>query len=173
VAYCDNETLIEHISEIEIIQLTDDEKTAQGETTVTAAVAANAEIQDRIDRAITNADAIINAFCRKHYAPPIRLDSGSASTVANTPPVLVMISALLAIVKLYTRRHGEFTNFPETVKEMLKTAMDLLKGINKGEIDLGVTPDPGESEVAVATVQDTDQETADERYFTRVNLEDF
>lgn len=165
--YTDNDTLIEHIAETEIIELCDDEKTALGATTVAAAVILNTEIQDRINRAISNADAKINAFLRRQFAIPIRIDTGLASTAANTPDLVRMMSALLTICFLYQRRRGDFTELPQIVKDSKESVKDMLSMINKGTIDIGTDPLPAKSSLVVSDAYGED------RLFTCDTLEGF
>lgn len=164
--YTDDATLIDHISELEIIALTDDEKLATGDTTVAAAVISNTDIRTRIDRAITNADITVDAWVRKQLNTPVVVTAG-ASTPANTPDTIRMISARLTIVNLYLRRAGEFTELPESVSAMKKGSLEMLKAINHGDIDVGLSPPPAKSSLVIAESKNEDQ------LFTNTTLEDF
>lgn len=167
MAYVDNTILGEHISEREIIQLCDEERLAVDDTTLAAAVVSNTAIQDRIDRAITNASTIVDSWVRKQFEVPVKIDSNGANDPANTPLTIQMLVSQLTLANLFKRRMGEFTELPATVKDTKAGAMEMLKAINRGEIDLGLTPAPAKSEYVIAT------HAGEERAFTEETLEDF
>jgi len=169
MSYVDDTTLIEHIAERDIIQLCDDEKSAINELTLAGAIVANSKIRQRIDNAVLNAESQINALSRKHWEVPIRIDAGDPSEPSNTPPLIVLLCAQLTIVKLFQRRAGDFTDIPDSIKDIRKEAADMLKMINHGDVDLGINPAVQRSPMVVATAV----ASTEERLFTQETLKDF
>ena len=96
-----------------IIQLTDDEDI-------------NAINQERVDAAIYQADAEIDADCGNRYSVPF----------TTVPPIIQKHSVDIAIYNLYSRRVEEI---PKTRADRYKNAKESLEGIASGKISLGVT----------------------------------
>jgi hypothetical protein len=167
VPYIDDDTLADHISENDIVELCDDERAAINESTIAGAIAVNPAIRTRIDNAISNAESKINAMARMHWETPIRIDASQSSTPENTPSLVGLLAAQLTIVKLFQRRPGSMIDLPDGVKDLRKEADDLLKLINHGNIDLGINPAPQTSPLVVATADGSP------RVFTEESLKDF
>jgi phage gp36-like protein len=110
-----------------LVELTDDEQAG------TAHAA-------RIARAIDDADAMINGSVRSHYAVPL----------SPVPPLIRKLSVDLALWELHCRRGPHF-DVPEWAKDQHKWALEQLKAIREGHLDLGVEPPPAPSEAVVAT----------------------
>jgi phage gp36-like protein len=156
MAYSTNSDLTARIPDRVIVQLCDDEKlTADGDT-LAAAIVKNAAIQTRITAAIADADCAVDMYIRKRFSVP----------VATVPASLAKLSADLAIFGLHNRRQSEF-EVPGSVMANRKAAMDALKAVASGEIDLGVEPQPAASTAVVAATDGED------RIFTAETLEDF
>lgn len=171
--YCDFEDIAGRITVRTIVELTDDEKLALGldftkapAPLIVDAVAANSEIDTRVSQAIADADTTVNTYVRKQAQTPVRINTGSASTPANTPQTIRQISIQLSIFNLYARRRGEF-ELPEFVVMGRKESIHQLEGINRGNIDIGDQPQPADSDVVLSSVGQADA------VFTASKLEDF
>lgn len=127
-----------------LIGLTDDEMTG----------AVNAT---RLLRAISDADGLIDGYLRGRYSVPLQ----------TVPPLVRRLSVVLAIQGLFDRRAHVMGGIPEWVKDRMKIAMDELKALRKGELDLGVEPPPAKSAAIAAEVQ------GPARQFTEETLKDF
>lgn len=156
-----------------IRDLTDDEKKAMGvdlsgtDSVVRAAIlAANADIDPRIDEAIADADTMINTYVRRYHKTPILIDTAVASTPANTPPTIRQAAVQLTIFNLYARRRGEF-EIPESVVMKKQDTVAILKAIGKGELEIGDSP-PAVKSAAVVSATSTPAQA-----FTTTTLEDF
>ena len=110
MAYCTQTDLLEQISEDKLKQLTDDADTGSIDTSV-------------VERAIENADSLIDSYCGVKFAVPF-------STV---PAIIRAISTDIAIYNLYSRGIGA----PETIKERYDEMVDFLKDVAKGRATLG------------------------------------
>ncbi|MDR2018565.1 MAG: DUF1320 domain-containing protein [Syntrophobacterales bacterium] len=126
-----------------LIQLTDDEDTG-------------APVIARIDEAVVQADAEINAYCAGRYIVPF----------ATTPDVIKKCSVDIAIYNLYSRHVEEI---PETRADRYKNAIRLLEAIAKGTISIGAAEElsTNNSDSAVNT------KTNDDRTFTKESLAGF
>lgn len=171
--YTDFADISARITARTVRDLTDDEKKALGvdlsgtDSTVRAAIlAANADIDGRIDEAIADADTMINTYVRRYHQTPILIDTAVASTPANTPPTIRQASVQLAIFNLYARRRGEF-ELPESVVMKKTDTVAILKAIGKGELEIGDSPPPAKSAAVVART------TTATQAFTVTTLEDF
>jgi phage gp36-like protein len=128
-----------------LIQLTDDENTG-------------AVVASRIDEAVAQADAEVNAYCATKFTVPF----------APVPVVIRKLSVDLAIYNLYSRR---VEIVPETRSERYKNAVRTLEGIAKGTVALDVAPmaDPP----ANTDENPKNTRSADDRVFTKTNMEGF
>lgn len=115
--YCTLDDLKARIPEFELVRLTDDENSGAVDTTVT-------------DAAIAEAGVEIDAWIGKRVKLPI---------AAPIPPILVGLAANLAIHILHGRGSAEI---PDAWKDKRKAAIDLLKAYAKGDVTLGVEPEP-------------------------------
>jgi len=126
-----------------LVQLTDDEETGSVN-------------QARIDEAIAQADAEINAYCSPRYEVPF----------SPAPELVRKLSVDIAIYNLYSRRAEEI---PATRSERYKNAIRQLEGIAKGIVSLGVDP----ATEAAATQGGPEATTSkDDRVFSRGRASD-
>ena len=107
------------IPELALINLTDDTDTG----------VAN---QDDIAEAIAQADAEIDTYCGARFHTPF----------AAVPDVIRKTSVDIAIYNLYSRRAEKI---PETRVDRYKNAVRILEHISKGEISIGIDPEPAKS----------------------------
>ncbi len=116
MAYSTLSDIKERIPERVIIQLTDDDKIGAVDLA-------------KVDAAIAQADARIDAYCGKRYQVPF----------ATVPAIITEISADLAVYYIYSRKAEKI---PEARAERHKAQIDLLKDIAKGVVTLGAEPVP-------------------------------
>lgn len=100
---------------------------------------------DKVNRAISNADAVIDAHIRSHYSVPL----------SSTPALIRKLSVDLATFNLYSRR-GALFDIPNWIDTRQKDAMKMLASIRDGKIDLGIEPPPAISSAAVAKAEGED-----------------
>lgn len=112
-AYCSLFDLFQHISESDLIAITDDADTGSIN-------------QQVIDRAIHDADAEINAYVAGKYDVPLD----------PVPPIITKISVDLAIYRLSGRRG---LPIPEDRKFRYQECIRMLRDIQKGSATLGGT----------------------------------
>jgi len=156
MAYCTSTDIEARVPTQRMIQLTDDEHLADDRGTLAAAVVLNVAITDRITGAIEDADTVIDSHIRKQYSVPL----------ASTPNTIRKASVDLAVFNLHSRRDGEL-DLPESVRLRYTEAIRILKGINTGDIDIGIEAVPASSAKSVATAVGPD------RVFTTDTLRDF
>lgn len=130
--------ILERLPERVVIQLTDDDATG-------------VVVTDKVDAAITRADKEIDAWCGARYTVPF----------VAIPPVVVELSADMAVYFLYSRTQDEI---PQARIDGYKNAVNLLKAISKGEVSLGVAETPA------ATTGDAPEITSAPRLFNRNSL---
>lgn len=141
MAYSTLTDIKELLPEETLIQLTDDDGLGSVD-------------QTKIDKAIAQADAGINAYCGKLYTIPF-------STV---PEVINKLSVDIAIYHLYSRRDV----MPEIRGERYKDAMRQLSDISRGVISLGVDPAPASTGSGVnINIKSND------RIFSRGTMDEF
>ncbi len=143
MSYSTLDDLKKLIPEEILVQLTDDEETGSVN-------------QVRIDEAIAQADAEINAYCSPRYEVPF----------LPVPDLVRKLSVDIAIYNLYSRRAEEI---PATRSERYKNAIRQLEGIAKGIVSLGVDP----AAEAAATQGGPESTTSkDDRVFSRGRASD-
>lgn len=155
MAYCTIEDLKRLIPEEELAQLADDENLAP--VAIDPRDARCAAIIARLEQAIAQADADIDAYLSGRYAVPL----------SPAPAVARKLSADIAVYNLYSRR---LETIPETRSERYKNAVRMLDGIAKGTISIGAaeTPEPaGDAGGPEAT------RAAADRIFTKTTMEGF
>ena len=116
MAYSTKSDILDQLDEDSLIQLTDDEGTG-------------AVDDDKVDKAISGADAKIDSYCQSRYAIPL----------SPVPATILDISVDIAIYKLYSRRAD---TIPEIRRDNYKDAIRFLEKVAEGKIDLGVQPPP-------------------------------
>lgn len=126
-----------------IIQLTDDEDTGDMNTT-------------RINEAIAQADAEIDAYCGRLYTIPF----------SPVPDLVRKFSVDMAIYHLFSRRIEEM---PEIRKERYQNAIRQLENISKGTMSLGEQPEP--EQPAGGSVMTN--KTYEDRVFTKDTMKGF
>jgi phage gp36-like protein len=111
MAYCTLADLKEQIREEDLIQLTDDE---------------SLEIinEDRINRAIADADAEIDGYCSTRFA---------TLPFSSVPVFIRKCSVDIAIYNLFSRRRGA----PEDRLQRYKDTIKFLSNVANGTISLG------------------------------------
>lgn len=144
MGYCDQTDVTRRIGSTLLIELTDDTGAGTVETTALA-------------ECISDSDGVINGYLRGRYSVPL-------STV---PDLIKRISTYLTIYYLYDRRASAFGGIPPHIAENYKFAIDTLKLINNGTVDLGIEPPPASS---TAQIAQTDGPT---RGFTATTMMDF
>lgn len=143
MGYCTLADIEKAVPEETVVQLTDDEGLGVVD-------------QARVDEAIDQADAEIDAYCAARYKTPF-------STV---PDVVKKLSADIAVYNIYSRK---MEDIPAARSERYKNAVRMLEGISKGTVSLGEDPAPEASTEG----QQTADITGADRTFSRDKLEDF
>lgn len=118
MTYSVQDDLLQQISEEELIQLTDDDRTGLVDSS-------------RVGRAIEDADAEINGYLAKKHTVPI----------ATVPDLVRNMSVTIAIYNLYSRRD----EIPESRMKRYRDMIKLLENISKGVVTLGEVPAPAEN----------------------------
>lgn len=141
MAYCTQDDILYLLNETALIQLTDDDGAG--------------EIDDeKVTRAIADADAAIDAYCQDRYAIPL----------SPVPAKIRQISVDIAAYNLYSRSDLEM---PEIRADRNKEAIRFLEKVAEGKIPLGSdTPSPANTGHAV-NVEHND------RIFTRDKMSGF
>lgn len=116
--------LLSQISEHQLVQLTDDEKTGL-------------VVDARVDEAIGSAEAEVNGYVATRYAVPV---------AAPAPDLIKKLSITITVYLLYRRRQ----RVPDDVRTAYEDAIAMLKDIARGVITLGIDPPPAESTKASA-----------------------
>jgi phage gp36-like protein len=147
VAYSTRTDLEEKTSKQEVVKLAAITGTQQGIGNDT----------DAVNKAIADADGVIDGFIEKQYSLAL------VKATSPVPPLLVQISASLALYNLRQKKPGD----PERFIRFRDDAMALLKKIGAGDMSLGVTSEDvgGESSIQI-THEKTD------RVFTRKKTSD-
>lgn len=141
MAYSTKGDILEQLDEAILIQLTDDDDLGVVN-------------DDRVTRAIADADATIDAYCQGRYSIPLD----------PVPDKMRQVSVDLAIYNLYSRR-GDAA--PETRKDRHKEAIRFLEKVSEGKISLGAsTPSPETTGNSVEIDQS-------DRIFTRDEMSGF
>lgn len=110
MAYCAKADILGQISEYQLIELTDDNKTGAENDTI-------------ITQAIADSDSEIDGWVGKRYTVPL----------SPVPAIVKKLSIDIAIYNLYARRRG----LPEDRKERYSNAITFLKAVSKGDATLG------------------------------------
>jgi len=140
--YCTLEDLKKMMDEATLVQLTDDE----GHGIVN---------QERINEAISQADAEINSYCAVKYTVPF----------AVVTDLVRKLSVDIALYNLYSRRVEEV---PALRNDRYKNAIRQLEGISRGTVSLGQDPPP-----QAGTQSEKPDISGPDRTFTRNGMEDF
>ena len=115
--------------------------------------------EGKVNRAIEDAEEVINSYLRGRYFLPI----------SPVPKLLKTLAVDIALYLLYARTERfDLAELPGGVTAQYKNAIKILENIQKGLVTLGteqgVTSEPGEYRTS---------KTADDRIFTKDVMEDF
>jgi phage gp36-like protein len=128
-AYCTQDDILLRLSEMDLIQLTDDSNDGEINT-------------DVVDGAIDAADAEIDFYCSAGYSVPF-----------TAPPAIVKTWSIdIAIHNLYGRRND--VAIPENCKSRYESAIELLQKIQTGAITLGATLSGSSGPASTSRVED-------------------
>lgn len=116
MAYSTNDDLFQRMDQQLVIELTDDTGTGAIDQTV-------------LDAKRGTCTELVNSHLRGRYTVPMD----------PAPTILADVEADLLVDKLYSRRAN--IEKPDSVKEEAKKAMDILKAISRGDIELEDQPD--------------------------------
>ena len=139
--YCTQDDILQQLDEDTLVQLTDD-------------VGIGSVDADVVTRAISDADATIDAYCQGRYSVPLD----------PVPGMIRKISVDISIYNLYSRRVDEV---PDSRLERYKNAIRFLEKVAAGQISLGAAAPAPET-----TGNSVDIDQAD-RIFTRDKMEGF
>jgi phage gp36-like protein len=141
VAYCTIDDIRDQLDEQKLIQLTDDDQSG-------------AVDEAHVTKAITDADATVDAYCQRRYTVPL----------TPVPAKINAIGVDLAIYNLYSRRDD---TIPDLRKDRQKEAIRFLEKVSEGKIELGAsTPAP-------TNTGNTADITYNDRIFTRSKMRGF
>lgn len=139
--YCTQGDIDEQLPLTELIAMTDDAGTGMVDASV-------------VDRAISDAETVIDAYCQASYTVPF----------AEAPNIIRRLCVDLAIDNLFARRN---VNPPDIRKERAANAVRFLEKVASGQIQLGAeTPAPVNTGRAVSV-------SADDRVFSKDLLSDY
>ena len=141
MSYCTQANILDRIDEATLITLTDE--------------AGVGGVDDqKVDAAIADADATINAYCQGRYTIPL----------SPVPPKITQVSIDIALYNLYSQSDLEM---PEVRKERNKEAIRFLEAAAAGKINLGAaTP-------AQANTDNAASFDSNARIFTREKMSGF
>jgi phage gp36-like protein len=115
MAYCTSDNLKQVETEQTIIDLTDDNDTGS-------------IVSDNVNRAIADADALIDSYLTGRVA---------SLPLSPVPSLISKISIEIAVYNLYLRRYGG--RMPEGVADRYKEAKAMLKDIRDGKLQIALT----------------------------------
>ena len=125
------------LPESRIVELTDDEATGS----VNAA---------RVDEAIAQAGAVVDAYSGERYGVPL----------SPVPEIIRKLSLDIALYHLFART---MDRVPVAWAERYRDAMLTLQGISRGTVSLGVVPSPNESAEGRAEANRTEEDSVFDR----------
>jgi len=141
MAYSTQDDMLQQLDETSLIRLTDDAEDG----------VIDAEV---VTRAITDADATIDAYCQGRYTVPL----------TPVPDKIRGISVDIAVYNLYSRK-GDTA--PDIRKDRHKEAIRFLEKVSEGKIKLGaLTPAP-------INTADSVQIEGNDKIFTRTKMGGF
>lgn len=124
--YCTLEDLLKQVSEGVLIELTDDE-------------GLGAVNQERVDRAVEDAAALIDSYASARYPTPLD----------PVPGVLRKIAVDIALYNLFARRGYDEDSADKAVLDRHKAALAFLQHLSKGLVSIGVSQPPAEGGAAI------------------------
>lgn len=143
MAYCAQSDILEQIDEDVLIGLTDDDDDGDVD-------------DDKVTRAIADADAEIDSYCGARYTVPF----------TTVPAIIRKMSVEIAIYNLYARRKGA----SESREKRYNNAIRLLRDVSKGVVSLGADDPDGSPPDTNAPQMAT---TNPDRIFSREKLKGF
>lgn len=143
MAYCTIADIRDQLDDRSLITLTDDEGAGQ-------------VAEDRVTRAIADADEEINGYVGSRHTVPL----------SPVPAIVRKLSTDIAIYNLYARRDL----VTETRSERYKNAIKFLDGVATGKISLGASDPGGNPPESNAPEMSSDNP---ERAFTRRSMRGF
>ena len=144
MSYCDQTDIERRIGSALLIELTDDAGSGTVDTNVLA-------------ECISDADGTVDGFLRGQYTVPL----------SSVPDLIKRVATYLTIYNLFDRRAAAFSGVPAHITANRDFAIDRLREIRSGEIDLGVEPPPAASTAQIAQVDGPD------RLFNATTMMDF
>ena len=144
--YCTLDDLKKDISETELIQLTDDERTG-------------AVNEDRVNAAAGDAAELIDGFLRGRYALPLN----------PVPAIIKTIAKEITIYRLYLRRKRQ--SITQQMTDSYNAQMKLLGQIQKGDVNLGAGEVRSEAEGTPSAGSYKTNKTAEDRVFSKETLD--
>jgi phage gp36-like protein len=142
VPYCNLVEIKKQLPEAVIVQLTDD-------TLIGAVVVEN------VDKAIADADAEIDGYCRKKYDVPF----------TPVPSIINKLAVDISIYNLFSRRDSEP---PKVRTDRYNAAVRVLENIAKGTVTIGAGED-----TATQAPADLPQFSTPDPVFTKDSLKGF
>lgn len=112
MAYCSLDDIKQQVSEITLIEITDDNQTNEINTAI-------------IDEAILYSETLIDGYLRGRYTLPL-----------TTTVLIKILAADLTVFRLYSRRFH--TDMPDSINDKYKNSIKLLEQIQKGVVSLGI-----------------------------------
>ena len=143
MAYSTIDDIKNQLDEVRLIQLTDDENTG-------------AVVEERVTRAIADADEEIDGYVGARHAVPL----------ATVPSIIRKLSVDIAINNLYARREKS----SEIRETRYKNAIRFLKQVALGKISLGADDPEGSPPTSDAPELSSDNPA---RIFDRASMKDF
>ena len=113
MAYCTLDDIKQQVSEITLIEITDDNQANEINTNI-------------IDKAILYSETLIDGYLRGRYTLPL----------ATIPVLIKILAADLTIFRLYSRRFQ--ADMPDSINDKYKNSIKLLEQIQKGVVSLGI-----------------------------------
>lgn len=143
MSYCTQADILEALDQETLIQLTDDADAGSVDESV-------------VERAVSDADSEIDAYCGRRYSVPF----------ATVPAIIRKLSVDIAIYHLYGRRAAG--DIPEARKARYTNAVRLLEHISKGIVTLG-----GDDPAGNPPATDRAGVRANDRTFSRETMKGF
>lgn len=151
--YCTIQDLKEQVSELVLINLTDDEGVAPAFLDE-----AGENIINRLNKAILDATNEINGYCQARYPVPLN----------PVPGFIAKLAVDIALYNLFSRRGFFEDNQDKAIVDRYRAAVKNLENIARGVVTLGAvapSPSPGSGDVA--------QISSSPRIFSRKKMEGF
>lgn len=142
MAYCTRDDIQSKLSESDLIRLTDEFNTGLPD-------------MDKVDDAITDAQAEVDSYCVKRHTVPFP---------DPTPAMISKVTKDIAVYNVWSLKNAA----PEATEDRYKKAVSYLEKIAAGTVELG-----GDSPDEVDDGGPESIKSADDRRFTMENMESF